>query len=72
MESSEKLSYFFEPEGIAVFGSMKEEWFFGAGVVVKELKELGYTGAIYPIHPTSTSVYGLKVYPDLSQIAGKD
>ena len=70
MESSDQLSYFFRPEGIAIFGSMKEEWFFGASVVVKELKELGYTGAIYPIHPTSTSVYGLKVYPDISQVEG--
>jgi hypothetical protein len=40
MKSSEKFSYFFDPVGIAVFGSMKEEWFFGAGVVVKELKGL--------------------------------
>jgi acetate---CoA ligase (ADP-forming) len=71
MESQENLSSFFRPEGIAIFGSMKEEWFFGAAVVVKELQELGYKGAIYPIHPTSTSVYGLKVYPGITQVEGK-
>jgi acetate---CoA ligase (ADP-forming) len=70
MALSEKLGHFFQPQGIAVFGSMKEEWFFGAGVVIKELMELGYTGSIFPIHPTSTSVYGLKVYPDISQTEG--
>ncbi|MGD0821101.1 MAG: CoA-binding protein [Desulfomonilia bacterium] len=66
-----KLTYFFQPQGIAVFGSMKEDWFFGAGVVVKELKGLGYTGSIHPIHPTAQSVYGLKVYPDISQVEGR-
>ena len=71
MEYPYEATYFFQPQGIAVFGSMKEDWFFGAGVVVKELQGLGYTGSIHPIHPTAQSVYGLKVYPDISQVEGR-
>lgn len=71
MDFPERLRDFFRPEGIALFGSMKEGWFFGAAVVVKELQNLGYQGAIYPVNPSARSVYGLKVYPDISKVEGK-
>jgi acyl-CoA synthetase (NDP forming) len=71
MDFPQRLRDFFRPEGIALFGSMKEGWFFGAAVVVKELQNLGYQGAIYPVNPSATSVYGLKVYPDISKVEGK-
>ncbi len=61
---------FLNPKGVAVFGSMKEEWFFGAGVVVKDLKDIGYQGAVYPIHPSARSVYGMKVLKDVREISG--
>ena len=62
------LDVFMNPESVAVFGSMLEGWFFGGGVVVKELLEFGYTGPIYPVHPTAEQVYGLKVYSDVLEI----
>lgn len=49
---------------------MMEGWFFGGAVVVKELQELGYRGAIYPVHPRAVTVHGLKVYPDISLVPG--
>jgi acetyltransferase len=61
------LHGFLNPKGVALFGSMKEGWFFGAGVVIKDLIELGYQGAICPVHPTAERVYGLKVCPDVSR-----
>lgn len=64
------LDVFLNPESIAVFGSMNEDWFFGAGVVVKELVNLGYSGSIYPVHPTATTVCSHKVYNDVSEIDG--
>ncbi len=71
MDFSDQLTGFFRPEGIAVFGSMREGWFFGASVVVKELQSLGFKGTIYPVNPGAISVYGLKVYPHISKVEGK-
>jgi acyl-CoA synthetase (NDP forming) len=59
---------FLHPQGVALFGSMKEGWFFGAGVVIKDLIELGYTGAVCPVHPSAEQVYGLKVSRDICGI----
>lgn len=67
MNRSGNLAAFFEPRGIAVFGSMMEGWFFGGAVVVRELQALGYRGGVYPVHPSAESVYGLKVYPDIAR-----
>ena len=58
---------FLNPKGVALFGSMREGWFFGAGVVIKDLLDLGYEGAICPVHPSAQSVYGLKVSRDVCQ-----
>jgi acetate---CoA ligase (ADP-forming) len=59
---------FLNPKGVALFGSMKERWFFGAGVVIKDLIELGFKGAICPVHPNAERVYGLKVSRDVCEI----
>lgn len=62
------LDRFLYPRSIAIFGSMFEGWFFGPGVVIKDLKEWGYKGSIYPVHPSVESIYGCKVYKDLREI----
>ena len=49
---------------------MQENGFFGAGVIVGDLLKWGYPGAIYPVHPTTEWVYGLRVYRDLSEVDG--
>ena len=64
------LQSFFNPGSVALFGSMQEGWFFGPGVVIKDLREGGYKGTIYPVHPTVETVYGLPVYRDVRGIPG--
>ena len=64
------LKSFFNPGSVALFGSMQEEWFFGPSVVIKDLREGGYRGAIYPVHPTVKTVYGLPVYRNVRDIPG--
>jgi acyl-CoA synthetase (NDP forming) len=64
------LDRFLYPESVAIFGSMIEGWFFGPGVIIKDLKDIGYRGAIYPVHPSAESIYGLKVYHDVGEIEG--
>jgi acetate---CoA ligase (ADP-forming) len=68
---SSVMEGFLNPRGVALFGSMKEEWFFGAGVVIKDLLDLKYQGEIYPVHPSAETVYGLKVQRDLSETDGQ-
>ncbi len=53
---SSEVRDFLNPKGVALFGSMKENWFFGAGVVIKDLLELGYSGRVYPVHPSAETV----------------
>jgi len=62
------LESFLTPSSIALFGSMREGEFFGAGVIIKDLLKGGYAGALYPIHPSAHTVYGKKVYRTLEDI----
>ena len=63
-----RLDPFFNPHRIALFGSMQENWFFGAGVIINDLRKWNYRGEIYPIHPTASSVYGVRVYKNLKEV----
>ena len=64
------LDRFLNPQSLALFGSMQENWFFGPGVIIGDLLQWGYRGVIYPVHPTADSVYGIKVFRDLAEIDG--
>jgi acyl-CoA synthetase (NDP forming) len=61
------LESFCNPRSIALFGSMQENWFFGAAVIIGDLLKWNYTGRIYPIHPSAQTAYGIKVYRDLDR-----
>ena len=39
-----RLDPFFNPQSIALFGSMQENWFFGAGVIIGVLSKWKYKG----------------------------
>ncbi|MBN2283738.1 MAG: CoA-binding protein [Deltaproteobacteria bacterium] len=68
MKQEAHLELFLNPRSIAVFGSMTEEWFFGPGVIIKDLLAWDYTGTIYPIHPEAEKVYRLDVRHDIADI----
>ncbi len=68
MDREHFLTAFLNPRSIAVFGSMRENGFFGAAVIIKDLLKGGYHGALYPIHPSANTVYGKKVYRTLEDI----
>ena len=63
-----RLDSFFNPASVALFGSMQENWFFGAGVIIGDLLKWNYQGRIYPIHPTAQTVYGIPVYKELKDV----
>lgn len=64
------LSCFFEPEGLAVLGSFRENYF-GGYVVIRSLLGAGFKGSIYPVNPGYREVLGLKVYPSIREVPGK-
>ncbi len=66
--SQSDLSRFFYPEGVAVFGSMQSRPGTAYGVI-KNMLDYGFSGKIYPIHPSSTEVLGLNVYSNIDEIA---
>jgi acyl-CoA synthetase (NDP forming) len=68
MNREHVLKPFLTPRSIALFGSMREGQFFGAGVIIKDLLKGGYTGTLYPIHPSADTVYGKRVYRTLQDI----
>jgi acyl-CoA synthetase (NDP forming) len=64
------LSLFFEPQSVAVIGSLREGYF-GGYVVVKTLLNAGFGGKIYPVNPSYQEVLGLKAYPSINEIPEK-
>jgi acyl-CoA synthetase (NDP forming) len=64
------LSLFFEPQSVAVIGSLREGYF-GGYVVVKTLLNAGFKGKIYPVNPSYQEVLGLKTYPSINEIPEK-
>ncbi|MBI3044062.1 MAG: CoA-binding protein [Betaproteobacteria bacterium] len=56
----------FEPKTVAVVGASTK----GAAlpnVFIRRIREFGYTGAIYPIHPSAGEIDGLKAYRNLGE-----
>jgi acyl-CoA synthetase (NDP forming) len=64
------LSYFFEPQSVAVIGSLREGYF-GGYVAIKTLLKAGFSGKIFPVNPSYHEVLGLKVYPSVKQVPEK-
>jgi acyl-CoA synthetase (NDP forming) len=55
----------FEPRTVAVLGASTKDVAI-ANTFIRRMKDFGYTGAIYPIHPSAGEIEGLKAYPSLA------
>ncbi|MDD5168070.1 MAG: CoA-binding protein [Syntrophales bacterium] len=55
------------PRSIAFFGASNNFMRMGS-IMLSSVEELGYEGAIYPIHPTDKEVRGRKAYPDVMEL----
>jgi len=56
----------FQPSTIAVVGASAEGGK-RANIVIRRLKSFGFSGAIYPIHPTAPEIEGLRAYRSMSE-----
>ena len=60
----ERFKPLFEPKTIAVIGASTKGMAF-PNVFIRRIREYGYTGDIYPIHPSAAEIDGLKAYRGL-------
>lgn len=61
------LQPLFRPTAVAVLGASPRSNAMGT-YVARNLREAGYAGEIYPIHPSATDVEGLRCYPNLASL----
>ncbi|MCL5878880.1 MAG: CoA-binding protein, partial [Deltaproteobacteria bacterium] len=57
----------FKPKSIALIGASKVPGKVGYSLL-KNVKDGGYEGRIYPVNPTTPEILGVKVYPDIKSI----
>jgi acetyltransferase len=67
MEKQPLMDYFFKPQAVAVVGASTREGTVGH-ILVKNLKEGGFPGPIYPINPKADQILGLKAHPSLAAV----
>ncbi len=59
------LRELFEASSIAVVGASRSEGKIGH-VVLRNIIDSGYRGALYPVNPKADSILGLRTFPDVS------
>lgn len=64
------MELFFKPRSVAVIGASKDPKKDG-NIIVKNIIDSDFSGAIYPVNPSSDEVLGLKAYPSLADIPGE-
>lgn len=64
------LDSIFDPKAIAFVGASTSKDKLGYQLI-QTLVEFGFTGKIYPVHPTATEICGLKAYPSVASIPGE-
>jgi acyl-CoA synthetase (NDP forming) len=62
----ERFQPLFEPKTVAVLGASTNNVAI-ANTFIRRMRAFGYSGQIYPIHPTAAQVEGLPAYPSLGR-----
>jgi acetate---CoA ligase (ADP-forming) len=60
------LQILFNPHSIAVIGASESSS--RARAIFNNLREFGYRGKIFPVHPSRAEAFGLKCYPKITDI----
>lgn len=61
------LEALFKPGSIAVVGASRQPGKIGYEIL-RNIKEYGYNGRIYPVNPQAKEILGFRVYPSISSI----
>jgi acyl-CoA synthetase (NDP forming) len=67
--SEHSLDTIFYPRSVAIVGASDNPVSFGYDYI-RRVIDYGYKGAIYPINPKRSELFGIKVYPEIGQIPG--
>lgn len=67
--SKESIKYLFEPESVAVIGASGTPGKIGYSVV-RNLKNGGYAGKVYPINPKADEILGYQAFSSISKVPG--
>jgi acyl-CoA synthetase (NDP forming) len=62
----ERFKPLFEPKTVAVIGASSRGMTF-PNIFIRRIREFGFPGAIYPIHPSAESIDGLPAYRSLAE-----
>jgi len=62
----EQFTPLFEPKSVAVLGASTKDVSI-ANTFIRRMKDFGYAGRIYPIHPSAPEIEGLKAYPSIER-----
>lgn len=70
------LDAMFHPRGIAIAGISSAERERGSGPgggggFLTAIREMGFSGGLYPVNPKATEIQGLRCYPSVSAIPGE-
>jgi len=63
------LSFFFNPESVAVIGASTSPEKLGHAVL-RNMVDCGYQGQLYPINPKADQILGLPAYPSVTEVPG--
>jgi len=61
------LETFFTPRGIAVIGASRDPYKPGYGVV-RNLRDIGFQGGIYPVNPVASEILGYRCYRSVLEV----
>jgi acyl-CoA synthetase (NDP forming) len=61
------LDFMFHPRSVAVVGASTSE---GPGSFVSAIKQMGFSGDLFPVNPKADEIQGLKCYPRLADVPG--
>ncbi len=67
MSTGDDISFFFEPESVAVVGAspvMGKP----SRIILDNLRRIGFEGTIYPVNPRYASIDGLRCYPSMTDV----
>ncbi|RLF23769.1 MAG: acetyl CoA synthetase, partial [Thermoprotei archaeon] len=68
-EEVAKLKYMFNPRSVAIIGASRSPKKIGYEIV-RNLKEYGFRGEIYPVNPQAKEILGFKCYKSVLEVPG--
>ncbi|HEU4333435.1 MAG TPA: acetate--CoA ligase family protein [Candidatus Eisenbacteria bacterium] len=70
MPPTSSLDPLFKPRSIAVIGASRRRDAIG-GAILRNLLDLPFQGAVYPINPSATNIQAVPAYPDIESVPGE-